>query len=224
MTIPHARRARTVLARTVAAAAALVLGACASRPIVGRPPIPPGVDEAHLHFADAVVGKGDLAPDFTLPTADGEGTITLSSLRGRPVVLVFGSHTCNLFARDIPAVRKLWEETHEHAEFLLVYVREAHACDEWEMEDNHARGLIVTQPKSTEERAAAAQACVADFRLEMPTVVDRVDDWALRTYGGWPDRLYVIDAEGRITFQSGVGPFGFKPDLVREHLRRAYGF
>ena len=31
---------------------------------------------------------GDKAPDFTLPT-DGTGTITLSALRGRPVVLYF---------------------------------------------------------------------------------------------------------------------------------------
>jgi len=31
---------------------------------------------------------GDAAPDFTLPT-DGTGTITLSALRGRPVVLYF---------------------------------------------------------------------------------------------------------------------------------------
>lgn len=31
---------------------------------------------------------GDVAPDFTLPTADG-GTLTLSDLRGRPVVVFF---------------------------------------------------------------------------------------------------------------------------------------
>ena len=32
--------------------------------------------------------EGDLAPDFTLPTDEGE-PLTLSSLRGRPVVLFF---------------------------------------------------------------------------------------------------------------------------------------
>jgi cytochrome oxidase Cu insertion factor (SCO1/SenC/PrrC family) len=31
---------------------------------------------------------GDFAPDFTLPDAAGE-TVTLSALRGRPVVIVF---------------------------------------------------------------------------------------------------------------------------------------
>jgi hypothetical protein len=76
-------------------ASALSLAACASSagPIVGRPPIPPGVPDEHLHFADAVVGTGDVAPDFTLPTAEGLDFVTLSALRGRPVVLVFASHT-----------------------------------------------------------------------------------------------------------------------------------
>jgi hypothetical protein len=37
---------------------------------------------------------GDPAPDFTLPTADGTGAVTLSGFRGRrPVVLVFASYT-----------------------------------------------------------------------------------------------------------------------------------
>ena len=40
------------------------------------------------------LSEGELAPDFTLPTYDHSGTVTLSSHRGtRPVVLVFGSYT-----------------------------------------------------------------------------------------------------------------------------------
>src|SRR5437667_11093978 len=90
----------------------VVLAACATSraPVTGRPPIPPGIDESHLHFADATVAAGEMAPDFTLPTADGYDEISLSSLRGRPAVLVFGSHTCNVFARDIPGVRRLVDE------------------------------------------------------------------------------------------------------------------
>lgn len=36
---------------------------------------------------------GDQAPDFTLPRLDHSGSTSLSSLRGRPVVLIFGSYT-----------------------------------------------------------------------------------------------------------------------------------
>jgi hypothetical protein len=40
------------------------------------------------------VKVGDLAPDFSLASADGKTQLRLSELRGRsPVVLVFGSYT-----------------------------------------------------------------------------------------------------------------------------------
>ncbi|HYF01220.1 MAG TPA: hypothetical protein VEJ18_20015 [Planctomycetota bacterium] len=36
---------------------------------------------------------GAPAPDFTLKTQDGTSEIRLSKLRGRPVLLIFGSYT-----------------------------------------------------------------------------------------------------------------------------------
>jgi hypothetical protein len=36
---------------------------------------------------------GQVAPDFSLSTADRAATVSLSSFRGRPVALVFGSYT-----------------------------------------------------------------------------------------------------------------------------------
>jgi hypothetical protein len=40
------------------------------------------------------VSEGDLAPDFELPSLDGESTVRLASLlRERPVALIFGSYT-----------------------------------------------------------------------------------------------------------------------------------
>lgn len=45
-----------------------------------------------LHDANAPK-VGDLAPDFELPAARGAGSTRLSSLRGKPVALIFGSYT-----------------------------------------------------------------------------------------------------------------------------------
>ena len=39
------------------------------------------------------VQPGDPAPNFRLPTLDHKSEVELSSLRGKPVVLVFGSYT-----------------------------------------------------------------------------------------------------------------------------------
>jgi hypothetical protein len=42
----------------------------------------------------AKVAEGDLAPDFELPSLDGDRTMRLADLRAeRPVALVFGSYT-----------------------------------------------------------------------------------------------------------------------------------
>jgi hypothetical protein len=39
------------------------------------------------------VNVGDAAPDFRLPTQDHKEQVELGALRGKPVVLVFGSYT-----------------------------------------------------------------------------------------------------------------------------------
>ncbi len=75
----------------VLAAVCLLLAGCASSP--KHPPIPPGIAVEHLHFENPDVEPGDMAPDFTLALADGRAHVTLSDLRGTPVVLVFGSFT-----------------------------------------------------------------------------------------------------------------------------------
>ena len=77
-----------------ALAAALALAGCATpRPRNERPSLPPEIPAEYLHFSDTELAVGDVAPDFELPTPDGYDEVRLSSLRGKPVVLVFGSHT-----------------------------------------------------------------------------------------------------------------------------------
>jgi len=48
------------------------------------------VEDARRTIRAAGPAPGTMAPDFELPRADG-GTLRLSSLRGRPVLLHFGS-------------------------------------------------------------------------------------------------------------------------------------
>lgn len=85
----------TIACRSLSATGAGPTGG--SMDIDAPPPIPPQIDPSHLHFTRSRVQVGDVAPDFTLPRvgsgASAAGEVTLSSLRGRPVVLVFGSFT-----------------------------------------------------------------------------------------------------------------------------------
>ena len=42
-------------------------------------------------------------------------------------------------------------------------------------------------------------------------------------YGGWPDRLYLVGRDGRIAFQGGVGPDGFKPEELAAAVESELG-
>jgi hypothetical protein len=51
----------------------------------------PYLTDPHWEFRN-IMRAGDEAIDFTLPTLDG-GSVTLSDLRGKPVLIEFGSIT-----------------------------------------------------------------------------------------------------------------------------------
>ena len=76
------------------------------------------------------------------------------------------------------------------------------------------------EPRTDEQRKQVASTCAAGLRVNMPMVVDKVDNAVASAYGGWPDRLYLIGRDGRIAFQGGEGPFGFKPEELELALER----
>ena len=80
--------------------------------------------------------------------------------------------------------------------------------------------MAVHEPKTEEEREAVASTCAVNLRLRLPMVVDGVDNAVASAYGGWPDRLYLISRDGRIAFQGGEGPFGFKPEELAQAIER----
>jgi thiol-disulfide isomerase/thioredoxin len=159
------------------------------------------------------------APDFTLKTNDSKAEISLSKVIGpKPVVLVFGSFTCGPFRSHSWNIEKLYQRYKDRANFVMVYVREAHPTDGWRMESNDRVGAITAQPKSYEERADVAQKCGQLFKLGFPMLVDTIDDTVGTRYSGMPGRLYVIDRQGKIAFKSGRGPYLFKPAELEQAL------
>jgi Iodothyronine deiodinase len=67
-----------------------------------------------------------------------------------------------------------------------------------------------------------AGTCVTKLAIEFPAVVDDLSNSVERAYTAWPDRLYVIDREGRVAYKSKPGPFGFKPEEVAHTLERLF--
>ncbi len=52
----------------------------------------------------------------------------------------------------------------------------------------------------------------------MPLLVDDLDDRVGHAYSGMPDRMYLIDREGRVAYKGGRGPFGFKPGELEHSI------
>lgn len=162
---------------------------------------------------------GQRAPLFRLRKAEGDGEIDLGSMLGeKPLVIVFGNFTCGPFRSFYPAVDALYKKYEGRANFLMVYVREAHPTDGWAMESNTRAGVKVAQPRTFEERNAVAQQFCTRLQPSMPVVVDELSDPVGHAYSGMPARLYVIDTEGKVAFKSGRGPFGFKPPELEQAL------
>jgi Ca2+-binding EF-hand superfamily protein len=50
-----------------------------------------------------------------------------------------------------------------------------------------------------------------------------MDNAVEKAYAGWPDRIYIVGADGAIAYKGGPGPAGFRPHEAEEALRRLLG-
>jgi len=100
----------------------------------------------------------------------------------------------------------------------VVYITEAHPSDVWQMQSNIKDKVVLASPKDEEERALVAGACVRKLGIQIPAVIDEFGNSTERAYTGWPDRLYLIDRQGRVSYKGGPGPFGFHPSELRSAL------
>jgi len=118
------------------------------------------------------------------------------------------------------ALSALYRRYREAVAFFVVYIREAHPEDGWVLSENRDEGILVEDPRTAAERGEIAVACGVRFELELPVLVDDIDDEVGRRYGGWPDRLYLIRTDGRVAYQGGEGPFGFKVEELEAAIER----
>ncbi len=108
----------------------------------------------------------------------------------------------------------MYREHGHRAAFFLVYIREAHPTDGWRMGLNDRAGIEIRDPRTYGERVkVAAQACSA-LKLTLPALVDGMDNVVNRQYAAWPDRVYVVNVDGRIVVKAAPGPRGF-PEGIR---------
>jgi hypothetical protein len=113
----------------------------------------------------------------------------------------------------------MYETYKDKADFRIVYVKEAHPSDGWQVPQNQRQGVVYTTPKTIEDREKIALECAAHLELKIPIVLDGIDDAVEKAYAGWPDRFYVIDSKGKIVYKGQPGPGGFRPNEAEAALR-----
>lgn len=95
-----------------------------------------------------------------------------------------------------PYFNQIYQRFHKTAaSFIHVYLREAHASDEWPVGNR----VQFRQHQTQEERIRCAEKCRGDLSVELPGVVDHIDNDFNNAYASWPERFYIIH-EGRMAF------------------------
>jgi len=96
----------------------------------------------------------------------------------------------------VPKLHELQEKYKEKAQFLFVYILEAHAQNEWPISSSRCspggKRVIINQTNTIEERLTVANAFIDAFQLKIPVIIDSVQNDFEKVYASWPLRAYVI--------------------------------
>lgn len=119
---------------------------------------------------------------------------------------------------NLARFRQVTKDFSKVADFVTVYIAEAHPTDGWDIPGN----VEVATHKTMEERFAATKKMLDLESLDCPVLVDSLSDGACRAYAGMPERLYIVQ-DGIIVYKGGPGPFGYKLKEVEEWLKKYKG-
>ena len=122
-----------------------------------------------------IVRIGEMAPDFTITLTDGK-QVTLSSLRGKVVMLQFTASWCGVCRKEMPFIEKdIWLKHKDNADFALI-------------------GIDRDEP--LEKVLAFAKSTGVTYSLGLDPGADILAKYALRDAG--ITRNVLIDREGKI--------------------------
>jgi len=116
--------------------------------------------------------------------------------------------------REAVSLRDLYAEYNDRVQFLMIYIREAHPVDGWDIGSANR----IHDPQTIEARRQVAGSCELALQYGIRTYVDEMDDGVMTAYAAWPERLYLVSQDGRVRYAGGLGPWGFKPAELRASI------
>lgn len=164
------------------------------------------------------VSVGAAAPPISAVNLDGR-PITLESLPRKPLVMIFGSHSCPSFRQRLPQLKELADTYQRRVHFVIIYTREAHAIGEWEVQRNKDERIEVHQPADLPARRTLAAEATRPVSKVIDVAVDVMSDDTARAYGLFPNGAVVLSRDRTIIgFQKWVDPFALA-ELIGEATR-----
>uniref|UniRef100_A0A8C4VBU1 Iodothyronine deiodinase n=1 Tax=Falco tinnunculus TaxID=100819 RepID=A0A8C4VBU1_FALTI len=141
--------------------------------------------------------EGHPAPNTPVVTLSGEVCRLFDFVQdNRPLILNFGSYFSSI------------------ADFLIIYIEEAHAVDGWAFKNN----VVIKNHRSLEDRKIAAQFLQKNNPL-CPVVLDTMENLSSSKYAALPERLYLLQG-GKVIYKGGVGPWNYHPQEIRAILEK----
>lgn len=122
---------------------------------------------------------------------------------------------------QVGSIERLFQTYGDRVDFRLVYIREAHpgSIVEVPTADGGTELQVVGRTSSAADRLANLRKVMKLTRLTLPAAIDDDEGSTQRAYTSWPDRLYVIGVDGKISFKGGPGPSGFRVSEVEAWLK-----
>ncbi len=106
------------------------------------------------------------------------------------------------------SLQNAFEKYGDKADFTWVYISEAHATDD----ARPSRDVKIKEHTTLEERTKVAKGAAEGLGLTIPLLIDDMENTLDSAYSAHPDRLFVLDADGKVAYAGGRGPFGFDVD------------
>lgn len=149
---------------------------------------------------------GDPAPQVQLTRPGGEAVALADLWAGRHLLVVLGSCTSPEFRERAAAVGRFAAEFGGDIEVAIVYVQEAYPANatgpfgkaEGITQANIAAGCSIPSHQDLAARRAAATLAIRTLGLEVPVLVDGMDNAAWKAFGKPVAGAFLIDRQGYI--------------------------
>lgn len=114
----------------------------------------------------------------------------------------------------IDSLHKLFRDFRGIADFLTVYILEAHAVDEWPL----GTSVEIKQHRVLEERISAAELFIRDYEYKLPLVIDSIDNSFNSIFAAWPERFYIAH-NNKLAYIAQPGPNGQNTEMWHVEVR-----